>query len=346
MVSLAWGLALSELVEQHNGTTLIYDLPHQHSVADVMGRNAQGQCAFLGLAAGLFASLWWPVAAVAGCDTANVQVQVLGTTAGQNRAGQPSGSYLVWLNGKGRVLVNAGADSATSFTASGARVVDLDVILFTQLDVANTGDFPWLIQLSLPEKRSRPLPIYGPDRGKLMPSTVTLVRTLFDSKRGVYRYLGELLSPLGKRTYKLQPRDITQKWRLDSVVYGNGELLITTTTLVREPLPALAWRIEAGGKSMVFSGDRVENLMNLGQLARKADLLIIARSNDDDVTSSEQVLTAPALANLANDVGVRQLAFTDQQPPQAGVTSDKQTLLGTHYRGPISFVAPMECLSP
>ena len=86
-------------------------------------------------------------------------------------------------------LVNAGADSANSFTASGAHVSDLDVILFTQLDVANTGDFPWLIQLSLPEKRSRPLPIYGPDRGKLMPSTVTFVRTLFDSKRGVYRYL-------------------------------------------------------------------------------------------------------------------------------------------------------------
>jgi ribonuclease BN (tRNA processing enzyme) len=313
-------------------------------MADATGRNARDWHGFRGLVAGVCASLYWAVAAAAGCDTAGVQVQVLGTSATQNQQGQPSSSYLLWLDGKGRVLVNAGADSATSFTASGARIADLDVVLFTQLDVANTGDFPWLIQLSLPERRSRPLPIYGPDRGKLTPSTITLVRTLFDSKRGVYRYLGDLLDPLGKRTYKLQPHDIPQKRRSDSAVYSSNQLLITTTTLVREPLPALAWRIEAGEKSVVFSGDRMENPTNLGQLARKADLLIIARGSDED--ASEQALTAPTLAKLANEFGVRQLAFTDQQPVQAGTASDEQTLLATHYRGPISFVAPMQCLSP
>lgn len=310
-------------------------------MTDVIGPNTQRQGNLRGLITGVFVSLYWPVAAVAACDAVGVQVQVLGTTGAQTQERQPPGSYLIWLNGKARVLVNAGADSASSFTASGAHVADLDVILFTQLDVANTGDFPWLIQLSLPEKRSRPLPIYGPDRGKFMPSTVTFVRTLFDSKRGVYRYLGDLLDPLGKRTYKLQPRDITQKRRLDSVVYSNNRLLLTTSTLAREPLPTLAWRIQAGEKSMVFSGNRAEDLTNLGQLARKADLLIITGSADDVGALPAQALTTPALANLANDFSVRQLAFTDQQP-----RSDKQRLLDTDYRGRISFVAPMDCISP
>lgn len=307
--------------------------------------NTQWQHNFRGLISGLFVSLYWPVAAVAACDVAGVQVQVLGTAGAQTQERGPASSYLIWLNGKARVLVNAGADSASSFTATGAHVADLDVVLFTQLDVANTGDLPWLIQLSLPEKRSRPLPIYGPDRGKLMPSTVTFVRTLFDSKRGVYRYLGDLLDPLGKRTYKLQPQDITQKRRLDSVVYGNDRLLLTASVLVRQPLPALAWRVEAGDKTMVFSGDRAENLANLGELARNADLLIISGSIDDAAASPAQALTAPTLANLANDFGVRQLAFTDQPPPQANGTSDKQTLPDT-YRGRSSLVAPMDCISP
>jgi ribonuclease BN (tRNA processing enzyme) len=298
-----------------------------------------------GLITGVFVSLYWPVAAVAACGTAGIQVQVLGTAGTQTQEPQPSGSYLIWLNGKARVLVNAGADSASSFTETGAHVADLDVILFTQLDVANTGDFPWLIQLSLPEKRSRPLPIYGPDRGKLMPSTVTFVRTLFDSKRGVYRYLGDLLDPLGKRTYKLQPQDITQKRRRDSVVYSNNRLLLTTSTLAREPLPALAWRVEAGERSMVFSGNRAEDLANLGELARKADLLIITGGANGVAALPAQAVTAPALANLANDFGVRQLAFTDHQPAQPNSPSDKQTLLDT-YRGRISFVGPMDCISP
>lgn len=315
-------------------------------MTDVIGSNIRGRDDLRGLIAGVFVSLYWPVAAVGACDVAGVQVQVLGAAGGQTQEGQPSRSYLIWLNGKARVLVNAGADSVTGFTASGAHVADLDVILFTQLDVANTGDFPWLIQLSLPEKRLRPLPIYGPDRGKLMPSTVTFVRTLFDSKRGVYRYLGDLLDPLGKRTYKLQPQDITQKRRLDSVVYSNSRLLLKTSTLAREPLPALAWRIEAGEKSVVFSGNRADDPTNLGQLARKADLLIVAGSADDAAALPEQALTAPTLTNLANDFGVRQLAFTDQQAGQPNSMSDKQTLLDTHYRGRISFVAPMECISP
>ncbi len=312
----------------------------------MIGRNTQRQYNLHGLITGVLVSLYWPAAATAACDAVGVQVQVLGTAGAQTQERQPSGSYLIWLNGKARALVNAGADSANSFTASGAHVSDLDVILFTQLDVANTGDFPWLIQLSLPEKRSRPLPIYGPDRGKLMPSTVTFVRTLFDSKRGVYRYLGDLLDPLGKRTYKLQPQDITQKQRLGSVVYSNNRLLLTTSTLTREPLPALAWRIEAGEKSMVFSGNRTEDLTNLGQLTRKADLLIITGSVDDVAALPTQALAAPALAKLANDFGVRQLAFTDQQPPPLDSASDKQTSLDTYYRGRISFLAPMDCISP
>ena len=307
---------------------------------------AQRRYDVCGLVTGVCVSLYGPVAMAGACDAAGVQVQVLGTTPTQTQGGSPSSSYLVWLDGKARVLVNAGADSATSFTASGAHVADLDVILFTQLDVANTGDFPWLIQLSMPEKRSRPLPVYGPDRGKLMPSTVTFVRTLFDSKRGVYRYLGDLLDPLGKRTYKLQPQDITQKRRLDSVVYRNSRLLITASTLAGEPLPALAWRIEAGARTIVFTGNRVENLTNLSQLARKTDLLIVSGSASDGALSSEQDVTASALASLANDSGVRQLAFTDRQPAHPPGASDNQSWLETHYRGRVSFAAPMDCLSP
>ena len=315
-------------------------------MSNVTRPNTQRQRSLRGLVSALLVSLYWPVAAVAACDVAGVQVQVLGTAGTQTQERMPASSYLIWLNGKARVLVNAGADSASSFTATGAHVADLDVILFTQLDVANTGDFPWLIQLSLPERRSRPLLIYGPDRGKLMPSTVTFVRTLFDSKRGVYRYLGDLLDPLGKRTYKLQPQDITQKRRLDSVVYGNERLLVTASVLVRQPLPALAWRVKAGEKTMVFSGNRAEDVANLGELARKADLLIIISSSIDDVAASlTQTLTAPALANLANDFGVRQLAFTDQRSSQPDGTSNKPTLQDT-YRGRVSFVAPMDCISP
>lgn len=285
--------------------------------------------------------LWWQAVLAAGCGSDGVRVQVFGPSdAGIAGA---SSSYLVWVDGKARALINAGAGSAMSFARSGARATDLDVILFTELHVADTADLPWLLQFSLPENRSRPLPIYGPDRGKLMPSTVTFVRTLFDKKRGVYRYLGELLSPLGKQTYKLQPRDVKIKRDANPTVYRNERLLISAMRLVREPIPALGWRIEAGGKAIVFSGDRVENPADLGRLAVNSDLLVISRHPDDKSASTQQLLAPAAIIKLASNARVKQLAFTSSP---SGEGQETQAALGDAYRATTAFPAPMDCLSP
>ncbi|MDX1487773.1 MAG: hypothetical protein R3268_06205 [Acidiferrobacterales bacterium] len=287
-------------------------------------------------------SFWCQAVMAAGCGSDGVRVQVFGPN--DAAISGTSSSYLVWVDGKARVLVNAGAGSAMSFARSGARAKDLDVILFTELHVADTADLPWLLQFSLPENRSRPLPIYGPDRGKLMPSTVTFVRALFDTKRGVYRYLGELLSPLGKQTYKLQPQDVKIKRDENPTVYRNKRLIISAIKLVGEPIPALGWRIEAEGKALVFSGDRLENPAALERLAENSELLIISRNPEEG--STVRLLTPAAIVELASAVHVKQLAFTS--PPSAKTNERKeiQAILTSAYAGATAFPAPMDCLSP
>ena len=154
--------------------------------------------------------LWLPAVMAQTCGTKGVQVQVLGSGGPELTDKRASSSYLVWLDGKPRVLVDIGGGAALRFGESGATVSDLDVILFTHLHADHTSDLPALVKASFFEDRSRPLPIYGPPGNKLMPSTVTFVRTLFDSTRGAYRYLGDFLNPLTKDTYKLQPHDVEE----------------------------------------------------------------------------------------------------------------------------------------
>ena len=290
--------------------------------------------------AGLALLLSWQPAMAMVCGNQGVHVQVFGP--GDAAIAGTSSSYLVWLDGKARTLVNTGAGTAMSFARSGARVTDLDVILFSELHVASTADLPWLLQFSLPENRARPLPIYGPDRGKLMPSTVTFVRTLFDTKRGVYRYLGELLSPLGKQTYKLQPHDVKTKRNANPTVYRNERLLISTVRLVHEPIPTLGWRIEAGGKTIVFSSDRLENAADLERLARDSELLIISRHFDEGSTGTVRVLAPAAIVKLASKVGVKQLAFTSSVPAATSQDRALQDVQGAAT----AFPAPMDCLAP
>src|ERR1700733_13245650 len=132
-------------------------------------------------------------AAAQSCGSQGVAVQVLGSGGPELQDKRASSSYLVWENGQARVLVDAGGGSALRFGESGAQMSQLDVILFTHFHVDHSADFPSLIFSSWFEGRSRPLPVYGPAGNSEFPSAVDFVRAFFNSRTGVYRYLGLVL---------------------------------------------------------------------------------------------------------------------------------------------------------
>ena len=91
------------------------------------------------------------------CGTKGVAVQVLGS-GGPEMRGRASASYLIWVDGKARVLVDSGGGSALRFGESGARVADFDVVLFSHFHSDHSADFPVLVKSShfedKPRKRS------------------------------------------------------------------------------------------------------------------------------------------------------------------------------------------------
>ena len=144
------------------------------------------------------------------CGEEGVAVQVLGSGGPELQDKRASSSYLIWQDGQARVLVDAGGGSALRFGESGAKMSQLDVILFTHFHVDHSADFPTLIFSSWFEERDRPLPVYGPAGNSLMPSTVGFVHAFFNDRNGIYRYLSELLVPEEKGSYKLQPHNVVE----------------------------------------------------------------------------------------------------------------------------------------
>ena len=65
------------------------------------------------------------------CGGEGIVVQVLGSGGPELQDKRASSSYLVWQDGQARVLVDAGGGSALRFGESGAKMSQLDVILFT-----------------------------------------------------------------------------------------------------------------------------------------------------------------------------------------------------------------------
>src|ERR1700679_966391 len=113
------------------------------------------------------------------CGSTGLALQVLGSGGPELQDKRASTSYLIWENGRARVLLDAGGGSALRFGESGAQMSQVDIFLFSHFHVDHSGDFPALIFSSWFEDRNRPLPIYGPPGNDIMPSTTEFVPDFF-----------------------------------------------------------------------------------------------------------------------------------------------------------------------
>jgi len=285
-----------------------------------------------------------PPAAAQSCGAHGVAAQVLGSGGPELEDKRASSSYLVWEEGQARVLVDAGGGSALRFGESGAQMSQLDVILFTHFHVDHSADFSALIKSSWFEDRKRPLPIYGPPANDFMPSTTEFVSDFFGAQRGAYRYLSELLAPGEGSSYKMQPHNVAAG-EAPLAVYRSGDLAVSAVRVVHGAVPALAWRVEAGGKVFVFSGDTNGAGAGLARLASGADLFIAHNAVPEGATGIERRLHMPpsVIGQIAADARVKSLVLSHRMLRTLG--KEEQTLaeIRKRYSGPVTFANDLDC---
>ena len=280
------------------------------------------------------------------CGAQGVAVQVLGSGGPELQDKRAMTSYLVWENGRGRVLVDAGGGSALRFGESGANTRELDVILFSHFHVDHSADFPALIKTSWFEGRNRVLPVFGPPGNEFMPSTTEFVSDFFDEKRGVYRYLSELFSPDEPGNYKIQPHTVTASWT-PVTVFREPNLSAAAVRVVHGGFPALAWRVEVGGKRIVFSGDTNGNDPGLPRLAENADIFVAHNAIPEGTTGLERNLHMPpsVIGRIAAEAHVKHLVLSHRMLRTLG--KEEQTLaeIRKTYSGPVDFANDLDCFA-
>lgn len=292
------------------------------------------------------------------CAPQGVWLQVLGSGGPELADGRASSSYLVWIDGRARALVDLGGGAVLRLGETGAAVADLDVVLLTHLHVDHSADLPALIKASFFQERNRPLPLYGPPGNRLMPSTVSFVRELFNGTSGAFRYLGGFVNPMTRDAYKLQPHDVQPKPRKlglpakpadDGILaaFAGERLRADAAPVAHGELPALAWRLQAGGKTLVFSGD-TNGEGGLARLAAGADLLVAHHAVPEGASGVERHLHMPpsVIGRIAKEANVRQLVLSHRMRRTLG--REEQTLeqIRRAYAGPAVFANDLDCFAP
>jgi len=300
----------------------------------------------IGVLVFLFGCVCSPAVRAQSCGSEGVAVQVLGSGGPELQDKRASSSYLVWEDGKARVLVDAGGGSALRFGESGAQVSQLDVLLFSHFHVDHSGDFSALIKSSWFEDRSRPLPIYGPPGNDFMPSTTEFVSDLFGEKQGAYRYLSELLSADEEGSYKMQPHNVLAD-STPAPVFRSGDIAVSSVRVIHGAVPALAWRVEIGNKSVVFSGDTNGDGEGLVRLARDADLFIAHNAVPEGAQGVERRLHMPpsVIGRIAADAHVKSLALSHRMLRTLGKEEQTKAEIRKRYSGPLAFANDLDCFS-
>jgi ribonuclease BN (tRNA processing enzyme) len=280
----------------------------------------------------------------AACSGHGVEMQVLGSGGPELEDKRASSSYLVWQDGRPRVLIDSGGGSALRFGQSGAHVAQLDAIVFTHLHIDHSADFPALIKSSYFEERQLPLPVYGPVGNEWFPSTTQFLADLFDRKRGAYRYLAAFLAG-EDGGYVLQAHDVSLRAHELRTISPSGDLALSATPVIHGGVPALAWRVSVGGKVIVFSGDTNGTNGNLEQLAKGADLFVAHNAIPEGESGAARQLHMPpsVIGRIAATAGVKRLVLSHRMLRTLGRESETRTVIAQVYPGPVTFADDLDC---
>jgi ribonuclease BN (tRNA processing enzyme) len=289
----------------------------------------------------------------AGCPGDDPQLQILGSGGSQSRRERAGTSYLVWINGKSRALINAGDGSSLRFYESGARFAELDVIALSRLHSDHSAGLPGLIGTGIHSKRLRSLPVFGPEGSKTQPSTVAFIRTLFDERRGAWRELGSVLSPLGAKGFKLEPHDIRtrirsgeaqlEKAKTTNPVFANDEFRLSAEATRFGNTPALAWRVRVKTGSVVFVGDNDGH--KLADFSRGANVMVahLSAPQQQRETNHNRYQTPRAIGELATSAGIKHLLLAHRILPTEKDEQQAIAEIRKVFEGRISLADDLSC---
>jgi ribonuclease BN (tRNA processing enzyme) len=281
------------------------------------------------------------------CGDDGIWLQVLGSGGPELDDGRASTGYLIWNNGKARLLVDMGSGTMFHFEQSGASVNDLDAVLFSHFHVDHSSDLPALVKAAFFTDRNRDFPLYGPSGNRFMPSTTDFLKDLFWVD-GAYQYLNRYLDGTG--SYRLIPHEVDITGKKQQKVLSGSRYTLTAVPVHHGALPALAWRVELEGKVIVFSGDMNNDNHTLASLAKQADILVAHNAIPEGATGVARNLHMPpsVIGQIAAKAEVKQLILSHRMKRTLGA---EQLLASTEqikksYHGPMHFADDMQCFKP
>ena len=241
---------------------------------------------------------------------------------------------------KGRAyLVDVGPGSVNTLQLMGFPLDRIAGVFLTHYHSDHIGDLGELRMQSWVNGRTAPLAVYGPPGVERVVGGFNAAYGLDDDYRTLHHgeaYVPHAAAALAAQTFELGPDG-------SRIVYHDADVTITAFKVNHDPIrPAVGYRFEAGGRSVVISGDTAPT-PNLVKWSKGADVLVsealsprmvelIAKASADAGMDRQAKMVRDTLnyhtdpvsaAKEANEAGVGLLVYSHLAPglPQPTLVS-------------------------
>ena len=268
-----------------------------------------------------------------------LEVMVLGS-GGPRPSDRASTGNLVLVAGKARLLVDAGAGTLLRAGEQNLDLSSLDSILLTHLHIDHSAEVAAFVKArALGGQGSVKIRLFGPMGNTLFPSAKQWSEGLFGAA-GLYKYVRNF----GGETHVLAENVPSTRGAIGQKRELEPGLWLLTMGLHHGDAPAVGYRLESEGRSVVFAGDiDPTGLPALERLARGADLLVVSCAVLDPPGSPEALYERHSpprlLAETAARASVGSLLLTHLPPAVFTKTGEVETSVRKAFSGPVTFAA-------
>jgi len=282
-----------------------------------------------------------------------------------------SSGYVIFVEGVPRILMDLGGGTFKSLAQSGVNIANLEHFLLTHLHLDHTADMSAVVKtaffhnLAIGTQRTAKFKFYGPEANGIpfpekinsdssiaqYPGSVEYVDAHYNVSTGMERYLNVFAKAIKAGNFNREATDLPSDFSSDAVttVFEDPDGLIVKSIAVNHgPVPAVAYRIEYKGHSIVWSGDTTSKTGNMAKIAAGADILIYDTAIMDDAPALDSVFhklhTNPTrMAQVVLEANPKKLILSHITPvTESRLNEVKQIVHKSGYQGKIKFAKDLK----
>lgn len=275
-----------------------------------------------------------------------VALQVLGSGGPIADDGRASSSYLIWVDGKSRVLIDAGGGAFLRFGEVSASFSELSFVGLSHFHADHSVDFPALLKSGSFENRTEALVVGGPDGSDVFPGLNQFLASLLDGKTGAFAYMGDYLNGSG-RLPKLTALEVDSKKTAAVTLLGNShsEIQIDAMHVPHGIVPALAFRVRIQDEVIVFAGDQTGGDQEFIDFTRGANILVMHMPVPEGVSGVARQLHAPpsVIGTIANHADIKKLILSHFMKRSLNDLEKNVDVVRSKFGGALEIATDLRC---